>query len=236
MHADLRAGQSSLGSDPVNASAILPGANVELRLHFLRDVVRVLDHIALHIDQIERAVRTQFDADWPKCAVPAAEEFTRLLGGRAARDENWAVRLQDVPVNKVPNHVANQDAAWQIGRVSVPADEAHPAGGGEVAGLFRVIYARLRLGDRIDARHLAVIGNAARRLDRRKAGIAVQVADRDDALLEGIDVVGHEAPAPIIEHQAKAGAGVERRRKVAGLGIEAEIEIAQRHGRARLAR
>src|SRR3954471_15020518 len=95
-----------------------------------------------------------------------------------------------------------------------------------MARLLGMIHTSFLVGNRVDARHLIMIGNALGSLHRRQAWKTAQVAHRNDPLLNVIDIVSDEAASPFIEDQPESTARVEGRGKVATLGIKAEVEAA----------
>src|SRR5262245_44990815 len=101
-----------------------------------------------------------------------------------------------------------------------------------MTGLFGVVHACLRFGDRVNARHAFVIRNAFGSLGRRETGKSIQVARWNVALLNVVDVVGDEAVAAVVEHEAKAAAGVVGGGGMAGALVDTVVGIADRNRRA----
>src|SRR5437899_2439081 len=105
-----------------------------------------------------------------------------------------------------------------------------------MARLFRMIDPGFLLRDRVDDRHLSVVGNALDGLNRRQAGKTLQVTDRNHLLLDMIDVVSDEAAPPFVENQTEPAAGMIGRGEGAARGIEAEIKIPDIKGKTGFAR
>ena len=152
------------------------------------------------------------------------------------RGENGAVGFEDVAVNEISDDVADGDAAVKVVGIDVVTDETETAGTGEVAGLLGMIGTGLRDGDREDAGHVAVIGNAASGFDGIHAGVAPERRERKDALLEVIDVMCDEAVAEFIEDEAKAAAALVGGSEIPADGIETKIRVAEFQGELRFAR
>src|SRR5258705_2237327 len=99
-----------------------------------------------------------------------------------------------------------------------------------MARLLGMIDTRFRFRDRINARHLLVIRNAFRRLDGGGTGKPIEIAHRNQPLLNMVDVVSDEAAPPLVEDQSEAAAGVISSREITAARIEAEIEVTDRNG------
>src|SRR5258705_13825404 len=111
----LERGQSAFGSDAINPATILASTQVEFAPDFLRNVVRMFDDVALHIDQVESAVRAGFDANGPESTIAAGEEFAICFLRRATRDKRRTARGEHVAVDKVAHNIAYEDAAVEVG-------------------------------------------------------------------------------------------------------------------------
>src|SRR5438552_6208981 len=135
-------------------------------------------------------------------------------------------------MDQVSDDIADQDAPVKLFAEAIPADVAHAARSREIAGLFGMVWSRLRRRDGIDSSHVAMIGNARGALNGQKARPTTQVTLRDKVVLNVVDVVSNKAPPPLIEHQPESAAGMERRGEVTRLRVKAEIQPVQGCGRA----
>ena len=68
-------GQAGFWSEAVNAAAVVASANVLVLAHFLGDVIGMFDHVALHIDDVKRAVGSEFEANETGGGIGAGNEF-----------------------------------------------------------------------------------------------------------------------------------------------------------------
>src|SRR4051794_38903562 len=100
--------QSGLRRDAVNSAAIVARADVDALADFFRNVIGMLDHIALHIDEVKRAVRAEFKAGEARGTVAAGNKFAIGFGGRTLRAEDWAVRLMDVAMHQISDDIADR--------------------------------------------------------------------------------------------------------------------------------
>src|SRR5262245_59238110 len=106
-------------------------------------------------------------------------------------------------MNEIANYVTNANAPVKLRAKPIPTDVAHSAGGREMSRLFRMIRTRLSHRNRIDPRHLFMVGNAAGHLNRGESWETAQVAIGDVPMLNVVDVVGNEIMPPIVEDQSE---------------------------------
>ena len=98
--------------------------------------------------------------------------------------------------------------------------------------LFRVIGASLGFRDREDLRHVSMVGDAPGDRHRREPRIAPRMGQRQEAVLDVVDVVGREPTAPGIEYEAESTAGPGGQFDLARVRIEGEIVVAQHNGQS----
>src|SRR2546429_244015 len=92
-----------------------------------------------------------------------------------------------------------------------------------------MVWTRLRLRDRVDARHLLMVGNAFDRLHWGKTRKAIQIPHRDQRLLDVVDVVRSKGTPPLIEDKPKPAAAMAGQGDVPARRIKAEVGVSERH-------
>ena len=107
----VRGGQPLGGHDAVDASLVVAGADVERLLHRVGDPLGVLDDRAVHINDIQPAVRTGGHRDRPEPVVAPAEQLSLRLV--PARREAGTVWRQHILVHHVHHHVVYEQAALE---------------------------------------------------------------------------------------------------------------------------
>ena len=107
-------GRTATRGDPVDATAVLTGPQIQRGPDLLRDVIRVFDDLALHVEQVESAVRSRLQAHRTERWVAAGEELPVgiLEGPRGA--EHRPVRTDDVAVHQMPHHIADENRSLQV--------------------------------------------------------------------------------------------------------------------------
>src|SRR5206468_2256597 len=96
------------GYNAIDAALVVPGAQVELLLPILRNPLRMLDHLAVHIRDPQPAVRARLDHRRPKPIVARRQEFRLALVLRSAAGERHALRRHDFAVNQVMHRLADK--------------------------------------------------------------------------------------------------------------------------------
>jgi len=132
-----RGGQPLGGHDAVDASLVVAGADVERLLDRVGDPLGVLDHRAVHVDDIQPAVRTGGQRDRPEPGVAPAEQLRLRLV--PARREAGTVWRQDILVHQVHHHVVHEQAALEGRRQRAAAVIADPGPAREAPGLLGMI-------------------------------------------------------------------------------------------------
>ncbi|MFM7075958.1 MAG: hypothetical protein ACKO3G_07830, partial [Planctomycetaceae bacterium] len=222
-----RGGQAGGGEDAVDAPPIVAGAEIEAGLHRGGDVVGVLDDVALHVGQVQRAVGTGLDGHRAEGGIGRGEELAVGLLGGARAAEDGAVVHEAVAVDEVRDHVADQGARGEPVGEGAAVEEAHAAGGGEAAGLLGMVGARGGDRDREEGRRGAVVGDAGGGEEGLDVAGALDLLDGHDPREEVVDVVGGEGVAGVVADEAEAAAGAEGAAQPAAVGIEGEVGAAQ---------
>ena len=78
------------GNHPINPAALFPRLEVEQRPALFRDVLRVVDDLAVHVDDVERAIGTVGGEDRPEPGVARGEKVA--AAPRRLRGERHAIR------------------------------------------------------------------------------------------------------------------------------------------------
>ena len=225
-------GRTATRGDAVDATAVLTGAQIQGGPDLLRDVIRVFNDLALHVEQVESAVWSCLEAHRSERWVTAGEELAVgiLEGPRGA--EHRSIRTNHVAVHQMAHHIADEDRSLQITGEDRRLAKTHPARGREMPRLFRVIGASLGFGDGEDLRHVSMVGDAPGDGHRRESRIAPRVGQRQEAVLDVVDVVGRESTAPGIKYEAESAAGPGGQFDLAGVRIEGEIVVTQHDGQS----
>ena len=134
-------------------------------------------------------------------------------------------------MHDVDHHVVDEEAALVGRRQLRAAVVADARAAREVPGLIRVVDAGLGVGHLEELRRAAVVRDHVARGRQHQPRVVPQVSDREDHVLDVVDVVGAEHPAPRVEGDAVSPRGLERRLQRAGVGPEAEVGAANRDGR-----
>ena len=120
--------------DPVDAPAVVAAVQVEVFLEQLRQRPRVLDHFAIHVGHVERAVGAVGQLHGAKPSVGRGEEFHLLLVGGAFGLEARAVGPDFFPMNQIAPAVGHERVADEIlGKGIAPIDR-DARGRREIAG------------------------------------------------------------------------------------------------------
>src|ERR1043165_7471869 len=72
----------------IKSSAVLAGAQIYARLDFLQNPLRVLNHVAVHVGDPQRAVGAELDRGGPEPYVAGGYEFKVGFVGRALARES----------------------------------------------------------------------------------------------------------------------------------------------------
>ena len=217
------------GNDPVDSPLVVPGPQVERRFDRVRDPLGVLDDLAVHVDDVERPLGSGCHRNRPEPVVTPRQKLGSL--GPAARDKAGSVRRQHVLVHDVDDHVVHEQAALVGRRQPSAAVVADARAAREVPGLIRVVDAGLGVRHLEELRGAAVVRDHVAGGRQHEPRVVPQTADGKQHVLDVVDVVGAEHPAPRVEGDAVPPGGLERRLQGAGIGPEAEVGAANRDGR-----
>ena len=99
----------SLGDEVVEPAAVLAAGQVEVLLDRLGDRERVLDRLAVHVEDQQRAVGRVGEVDRPEPVVGRGQELDLRVGPR--REVTRAVDRQDLAVDEVAADVADEGVA-----------------------------------------------------------------------------------------------------------------------------
>ncbi len=216
--------------DPPDATAIGSGADVLFLADACGDVIGVFDDLAVHVEEVEGAIGAHFEADRAEAGILAGDEFAMGFVGSATGDKDGAVGMDDFPMDEISDDVADEDGALKVGGPGRAAEEAHTAGGGEVAGLFRVIGAGDRYGDGKDAGHFAMIRDAGGGVEGGETGSTVDMGTVHEAVLDVINVVGGEPAAPVVLNESEPAPRSTGEEDPTGIGIEREVVVGELDG------
>ena len=97
------------GTDSPDPSAIVPAAEVDRAARRLRHELGMLDQLAVHVDDVERPVRTGRQVDRPECRIGRGQELPSLLDSPG--DERHAGRFEHAAVHQVCQRLAHERVA-----------------------------------------------------------------------------------------------------------------------------
>ena len=220
-------GRTATRGDAVDATAVLAGTQIQGGPDLLRDVIRVFDDLALHVEQVESAVWSRLQAHRSERRVAAGEELAVGILEGPRSTEHRSIRTNHIAVHQMAHHIADEDRSLQVAGEDRRLAKTHPARGREMPRLFRVIGASLGFGDGEDLRHVSMVGDAPGDGHRREPRVTPRVGQRQEAVLDVVDVVGREPTAPGIKHEAESAAGPGGQFDLAGVRIEGKIVVTQ---------
>ena len=194
----------ALGHDPIDASAILTGLQVEDLDQLGGDPLRMLDVLAVHVDDIQRPVGPVGHEDGPTPRI-ARREKRDALASAAGRDHGLIGVRQHIPVHEVADRLGHEHVAVIAGRQKRSAIDLEPAGRRDVADVRNVDPARLLLAARKHARSVTVIRYVRLRRPHGQVRISRQISPRQHHLMNVSSVATDEPPAEIIEREAELG-------------------------------
>src|SRR5947209_3692713 len=93
----------------------------------------MLDHAAVHIDDVERSVGTELHVYRAEPLVGRGEEFFAFVSGLGS--EGRAGGLHDLAVNQVAGWVASEDVPLEFGGQEIAPIDIDAAGSSELAGV-----------------------------------------------------------------------------------------------------
>ena len=221
--------------DPVDPPLVAAAAEVEVLHDVERDVDR-LDHLAAHVEGVERAVGRVHEVHGAEPVVRRADELGVAVDAR--RLERRADGRELHPVDQVVLRVADEGiAAEGLGVGGAPVDrdpgrrvDDMMAG---ARGFGRALAVRdptarpdlppaLQRADPVDRHRIA--RHVRDRLRHGQVGVPRQVFERQHGVEQRPRLAAEEAVAEVVERRAeldRAGDGLEHQ----GLGVEAEVGV-----------
>ncbi len=113
-------------------------------LYWIGYPFRMFDHGAVHIDHIQRSLRSDSHVHGAKPVVFTRQKLDPVP--LSARPETRAVRGNDILMDHVHDHVRDQKTAVVVGAQSATLIKSQPATTREVTCLLRMV--ETRFGDR----------------------------------------------------------------------------------------
>ena len=98
-----------LGTHSPDSSAIVPATKVDAASRRLRDKLRMLDQLAIHVDDVECSIGTGGQVDRAKCRIGRGEELSALFD--SAGDEGHARGFENSAVHQVCERLAHEGVA-----------------------------------------------------------------------------------------------------------------------------
>ena len=143
--------------DPPEAAAVLSGVGLlRVVVHVAGGPLRVLDHLAVIVHEVERAVRPHRHVDGTEPGVGGGQELDTFPG--APRREGRPRLRPDVAMHEVLDRLRDERRSAERLRERSPEVEVQAAGGRELAGLGQELEARAPR-DRIHDGVAAVVGD-----------------------------------------------------------------------------
>ena len=195
---------------PPNTPQVTTAGEVGPLAHFDRKIVRMLDGLAIHVANIECAVRAGREKHGTKPVVGRGQKLAAFV--RHARSEGRPDRRQLVAMNQIRRRIASEGVAAILSWQSVAAVDVDRASGTE--------RARMRIGggaiftNRIQARGEVLIRTADKigdhrlrhilhRLGQGKVGVAGDVAGQNHCVLDVDAIHAVETIASVVKRLSK---------------------------------
>jgi hypothetical protein len=219
---------------------------IEVLLDFFGDAPRVLDDLAIHVADVERAVGGVGEIHDAHPRIGAGGEFVALLVGGAAADKAHAVGGDFFAVHELAAGVAREGVVHEIVAIGIAAKDGGAGGAGEVTAHAAAALDHA-FDDAADAPARAddaprfvgtetedlgsapVGGDALARGRRREERIPRGVAFVVDPELEVVGVGAGEFTAVVVEAHAVLGAAGFKTESV-GARIKPEVAGAEFFG------
>ena len=109
------------GRDAVDAAAIVAVVQIEVPLDLVRNAPRVLDHLAVHVEDVERAVGGVREIHHANPGVVARGKLHALLIVGPATDQARTIGINFLPVHELPAGVARKRVVHEVLAVRVTA-------------------------------------------------------------------------------------------------------------------
>ena len=229
----------------IDASAVVAVVQVKVLLDLVGDGPRVLDHLAIHIADMEAAVGGVGEIDHADPGVAAGGELEAAFVGGSFAGEADAVGggSDHLAMDELTARVAREAVVPEGRAIGVAAVDCRARRASEVTAYAPAAFdaAGDRAGDaparahdaprliRADAEDFGrgpVLGDALTRRGQRKVGVRRRPSAVVDPILQVVGVGAAELPAEIIEaHPILGAAGFESERM--GQRVEPEIIAAE---------
>src|SRR5262245_26342438 len=122
----------AVGDDAVESTAVAAASEIEVLLDDGRQAVGVLDDLAVHVEDVERAVGGVGELDGTEPDVAGGDEFGFFVD--AAADEADAVGFETLAVDQVAADIADDRYALPLAGPGVAAIDSRARSAGEIAG------------------------------------------------------------------------------------------------------
>ena len=214
--------------EPVNATHLGTGARVDLREPLRCDPARVLDEKAIHVHDVERAVRAGARLHGAEPQVRAGEKFRRLFIVRSRAREGDAIGHEHFAMHEIMHGLAGESIPPQRvaeQRVAVNAEAASRSDAPRRGGIVEALDAA---ADREDAIRVGIRGDVDARRRRGDLRVSPRVVFGKREVEKRATVFATEPVAPIVAHAPvlrEPGDGLER----AGVRVHAEVVTANIH-------
>ena len=113
------------GMDAINAAAVFSSPDLVAIHDLIWDVIRVLNDLALHVDQIQGSIRALFQPYRPEMGVTTGNEFCMLLLGCSACHQAGSLARHDIAMDQVADHVTNENPTPDNVRFKSLRDQPH---------------------------------------------------------------------------------------------------------------
>ncbi len=236
----------SFRHDLVDPPAVLAARQVEVPLDRIGDRGGMLDRLAVHVQDGERAVRRVREVHRPEPVVARGQEFDTRIG--PGRLEDRAVLGERLAVDQVAADVADEGVAVVLRRVGGAPVDRDARGRREEAGrdqlrrrqsLHHVRVGRSLAGpddspglgraDPEDRPRAAFDRDVGQHGPRRVERVPVHGLGGKHDLPDVVAVIADEPVAPVVEAMAELAAARDRL-EVRPVGPEAEVAAAEGHG------
>ena len=130
--------------DSIDAALVGAGAKIEPRLRFRRDPFGMLEDEAIHVRDVERAVRPRLDHRRAEPRIGAREKLAILFIGGALAREGRAVGFEHFAMHDVVDWLADENARREIRAEEFVAIRRRAVRTGDVTERLRLIEANRR--------------------------------------------------------------------------------------------
>ena len=122
----------TLRNHPPNAATVITAVEIQVLLNGLRDRPRVLDHLPVHVHDVQTTLRTVLEMHRPEPRVSRSQKLNTLLVGRTTRHPAHPVGLQHLPVDQVAPSIADENVVDEVRAIGITAVHRRPSGPREI--------------------------------------------------------------------------------------------------------